>query len=202
MIEATKGPTLPKQSLRDWVLQQRRSARSTEQVDRFSEILKVLDGLARGKEGQSAKVDETPTVHVALRETPLPPPEVMMETVASAEDATGETMDQVRPRKARKSWTRRNVLKPNVTRKSSRIVKRSAKEERNQRDQRNAEQTKLAELAAWTGLQRSVKKPARKGGRPQQGPAPMTPAERVKAYRERKKAEAAKGGKARRGRKA
>ena len=56
MIEVTKGPTLPKQSLREWVLQQRRSARSAEAVDRFSEVLKALDGLARQQQGQSAKV--------------------------------------------------------------------------------------------------------------------------------------------------
>ena len=118
------------------------------------------------------------------------------ETVASAEDAAGETMDQVRPRKARKSWTRRNVLKPNVTRKASRSVKRSAKEERNQRVQRN-QRDAAAEKAAG--------KAARKGGVRSKGAVPMTPAERVKAYRERKRAEASKGGKGggktRRGRK-
>ena len=52
MIEATKGPVLPKQTLRDWVLQARRSARSVEAVDRYTEILKALDTLARGQEGQ------------------------------------------------------------------------------------------------------------------------------------------------------
>ena len=57
MIEVTKGPVLPKQTLREWVLQQRRSARSAEAVDRFSEVLKALDGLARQQPGQSAKVD-------------------------------------------------------------------------------------------------------------------------------------------------
>ena len=217
MIEVTKGPTLPKQTLREWVLQQRRSARSAEAVDRFSEVLKALDGLTQNKPVRSVSVKDARLRHIAEEfralsvDNPLPPPPPPgatpeLETVASAEDAAGETMDQVaptRPRKARKSWTKRNVLKPNVTRKASRIVKRSAKEERNQRNQRNAEQTKLAEGAAWTGLQRSVKKPTRKGGRPQQGAAPMTPAERVKAYRERKRAEASKatkGGKARRGR--
>lgn len=166
MIEVAKGPTLPKQSLREWVLQARRSARSAEAVDRYSEILKALDALARTSLASSAVVPE-----------PLPPepgatPE--LETVASAEGAAGETMDEVRPRKSR---NRRNVPKPNVTRKASPIVKRSAKEERYQRN--------AAEKAAA--------KKARKGGRKQLGPAPMTPAERVKAYRERVRA--AKGSK-------
>ena len=162
------------------MVQQRRSARSVEAVDSFTEMAKALDRLARLEEGQSAKVAE---------ERPDPPkPGATPELEPGAvEGAPGETVAPTRPRK---SWTRRNVIdaiKPNVTRKASRIVKRSAKE-------RDAEQSKLAELAAWTGLQRSVKKPTRKGGRPQQGPAPMTPAERVKAYRERKKAEAAAKG--------
>ena len=197
MIEATKGPVLPKQSLREWVLQQRRSARSAEAVDRFSEVLKELDTLARQRQGQSAKVDpqvlkaldaltQNKPVRSVTVDNPLPPPPGAtpeLEAVASAEDAAGDTMEQVASTRPRQSWTRRNVLR----RKASPIVKRSAKEERNQREQRVAP----AKAA----------KKARKGGRPQRGAIPMTPAERVKAYRERKKAEAAKkGGKARRGR--
>lgn len=165
MIEVAKGPTLPKQSLREWVLQARRSARSAEAVDRYSEILKALDAIAARK---AATPDELP---------PEPGPTPELETVASAEGAAGETMDQVRKRPR----NRRNVARPTEARKASRIVKRLDKEERYQRNQRDA----AAEKAAA--------KKARKGGRKQLGPAPMTPAERVKAYRERMRA--AKGSK-------
>ena len=64
MIEATKGPTLPKQSLREWVLQQRRSARSAEAVDRFSEVLKALDALTQNKPVRSVVCEgRSPQAH-------------------------------------------------------------------------------------------------------------------------------------------